>query len=115
MESRIMQSMFLGEVQENEILSIVTKCENKTSTDSDGLDMAMVKRTIDCIINPLTFIFNLSIHSGVFPEKMKVAKVVPLFKNGDVHHFNNYRPVSLLSQFSKILEKWFAQKLNIFF
>lgn len=115
MESRIMQSMFLGEVQENEILSIVTKCENKTSTDSYGLDMAIVKRTIDCIINPLTFIFNLSIHSGVFPEKMKVAKVVPLFKNGDVHHFNNYRPVSLLSQFSKILEKWFAQKLNIFF
>jgi len=45
---------------------------------------------------------------------MKVAKVVPLFKNGDVHHFNNYSPVSLLSQFSKILEKWFAQKLNTF-
>jgi len=91
-------------------LSIVGKCESKTSTDSDGLDMTIVKRTIDCIIKPMTFICNLSIQSGVFPEKMKVAKVVPLFKNGDVHHFNNYRPVSLLSQFSKILEKWFSQK-----
>jgi len=78
-------------------LSIVGKCESKTSTDSDGLDMTIVKRTIDCIIKPMTFICNLSIQSGVFPEKMKVAKVVPLFKNGDVHHFNNYSPVSLLS------------------
>jgi len=76
--------------------------------------MTIVKRTIDCIIKPMTFICNLSIQLDVFPEKMMVAKVVPLFKNGDVHHFNNYRPVSLLSQFSKILEKWFAQKLNTF-
>lgn len=45
---------------------------------------------------------------------MKVAKVIPLYKSGDKHSFNNYRPVSLLSQFSKVLEKLFAQRLDSF-
>ena len=45
---------------------------------------------------------------------MKVAKVIPIFKNGDKHRLNNYRPVSLLSLFSKILEKWFTQKVTVF-
>lgn len=45
---------------------------------------------------------------------MKVAKVIPLFKTGDMHDFSNYRPVSSLSQFSKVLEKVFAQKLDNF-
>lgn len=45
---------------------------------------------------------------------MKVAKVVPLYKDGDKHMFTNYRPISLLSQFSKVLEKKFVQKLDEF-
>lgn len=93
MGSRIMQSMFLEKVSELEVLSIVNKCKNKTSTDSDGLDMTIIKRTIDCIVKPLTYICNLYIQTG-------------LFKTRDKHKFNNYRPVSLLSQFSNILDKW---------
>ena len=45
--------------------------------------------------------------TGVFPDKLKIAKVVPIFKSGENNQYNNYRPVSLLSQFSKILEKAF--------
>ena len=45
---------------------------------------------------------------------MKVAKVIPLYKSGDSHIFNNYRPISLLSQFSKILEKLFVTRLDNF-
>ena len=51
----------------------------------------------------------LNILHGVFPDNMKVAKVVPLFKAGDRSVFSNYRPISLLSQFSKILEKLFNE------
>ena len=51
---------------------------------------------------------------GVFPDNMKVAKVVPLFKAGDRSVFSNYRPISLLSQFSKILEKLFNERLDKF-
>ena len=110
----MVQSMFVDKVSEEEIVLIVTKLKSKTSIDSDGLDMEIVKRTIDCIVKPLCYIFNLSFQTGTFPNKMKVAKVIPLFKTGDKHSFTNYRPVSLLSQFSKILEKIFVEKLDKF-
>ena len=112
--SRVLQSMYLSDISESDILKIVSILQNKTSTDNDGLDMFIIKRTIDCIVEPLCYIFNLSFHTGTFPDKMKVAKVIPFFKEGDKHMFSNYRPVSLLSQFSKILEKIFVQKLDCF-
>ena len=43
---------------------------------------------------------------------MKTAKVIPIFKSGDRHHFTNYRPISVLSQFSKIIEKLFVKRLD---
>lgn len=110
----MLQSLFLGKVNENEIVSILGKFKNKTSTDSDGIDMIILKKTIDFIIEPLCYISNLSFRTGVFPDRMKTAKVTPLFKTGDKRSFTNYRPVSLLSQFSKVLEKVFEKKLDYF-
>uniref|UniRef100_A0A3Q3EDH9 Reverse transcriptase domain-containing protein n=1 Tax=Labrus bergylta TaxID=56723 RepID=A0A3Q3EDH9_9LABR len=76
--------------------------------------MRIVKQVIQGIAKPLTHICNLSFKTGKFPRKMKIAKVIPLYKTGDKHHFTNYRPVSLLPQFSKILKKLFADRLNKF-
>ena len=56
----------------------------------------------------------MSFLNGVFPNKCKIAKVIPLYKNGDIDDFSNYRPVSLLPQFSKILEKLFNNRLKSF-
>ena len=53
--------------------------------------------------------------SGTFPSKMKLAKVIPLYKTGNQNVFTNYRPVSLLSQSSKMLDKLFSEKLDAFF
>lgn len=69
---------------------------------------------IEEISEPLTHIANLSFQLGKFPAKMKVAKVIPLYKTGDKHLFTNYRPVSILPQFSKILEKLFTERLDNF-
>ena len=57
------------------------------------------------LIQQLTFIFNRSLQSGVFPDGWKVAKVIPLFKGGDREKVGNYRPVSLLPLPGKLLEK----------
>lgn len=93
-----MKCIFPGELNESVITSTVMKFKNKTSTDSDGIDMTFVKKTIDCMNKHLSYIFNLSFCTGIFPNGMKIAKVIPLFKAGDKHSFtNNYRPVSLLS------------------
>ena len=67
--------------------------------------MWSVKETIYYISEPLTYIINLSINSGVVPDQMKLARVVPLFKSDDKGLFSNYRPVSVLPIFSKFLEK----------
>ena len=57
------------------------------------------------IIEPLTHLINWSLRSGVFPSELKLAKVVPIFKAGDTSAINNYRPISVLSFFSKVFEK----------
>ena len=56
------------------------------------------------INEPLKHLFDLSKENGIFPEKMKIAKVIPLFKNGDLENITNYRPISVLPCFSKVLE-----------
>ena len=56
----------------------------------------------------------MSFQSGIFPNKMKIAKIIPLFKSGDKDLYSNYRPVSLLPQFSNILEKLFYNRLIAF-
>jgi hypothetical protein len=67
--------------------------------------MFAVKESIDLIIEPLTHIINLSISSGIVPDLMKIARVIPLFKSGDHRLVQNYRPVSVLPIFSKLLER----------
>ena len=63
---------------------------------------------------PLANICNISLMNGIFPDRMKIARVIPLFKNGDVKEFSNDRPVSILPQFSKIVEKVFHNRLMSF-
>ena len=62
-------------------------------------------QTYHCSYKPITALINQSLTTGVFPEKLKTAKVVPIFKKDDIHCFNNYRPISLLPAISKIYEK----------
>ena len=76
--------------------------------------MTLLKRVIIEVADPLTYICNLSLKTGTFPSQMKMAKVIPVYKAGDKHLYTNYRPISLLSQFSKILEKIFAARLDSF-
>ena len=66
--------------------------------------MNVIKEVLDLIVQPLTYITNLSLSSGIVPDQMKIARVVPLFKTGDLSQFTNYRPVSVLPAFSKCLE-----------
>ena len=74
--------------------------------------MYVLSKISDQIVKPLVHIFNLSFSSGIFPSEMKTAKVIPLFKSENRSDFSNYRPISLLSQFSKILEKLFNLRLE---
>ena len=67
----------------------------------------------DLIILPCRII-NMSFLTGIFPEKHKMVKVIPVHKNGSTQDMNNFRPISLLSTFDKIMEKLMHIRLNGF-
>ena len=74
----------------------------------------MVKNITAHVVKPLKYICNVSFNTGLFPNQMKIAKVIPIFKSGEKGVFTNYRPISLLPQFSKILEKLYNDRLDSF-
>ena len=63
----------------------------------------------------LTVIINQSLTTGIFPDKLKIAQVIPLYKKGNAHIFDNYRPISLLPSISKIIEKIVFNQLYDYF
>jgi hypothetical protein len=93
------------------VLKIIQKFKSKASCDIDGISSKMIKFIGREIAIPLSHIFNISLESGLFPEKLKKCRVVPIFKSGNHCECDNYRPISLLSSISKILEKIVADKL----
>ena len=66
------------------------------------------------IINPLVSIINKSLERGYFPNDFKTAKVIPIFKNGDSNQTQNYRPISLLNNLSKLFEKIIYKRVSDF-
>jgi len=93
------------------IQKIIKKLQSKLSVDSNGISTKMIKLIGQEISFPLSHVFNLSLRSGIFPEKLKLCSVIPIFKAGNRLECDNYRPISLLSSISKILEKIVAEKL----
>ena len=108
-------SIFLTPTDENEVLDVVNNLQNKKSPGFDGLDNFLLKKIIIEIIDPLVFSINLSLLNGSVPNAMKCAKVIPLFKKGKRDDISNYRPISLLTSLSKILEKIVYSRLIGFF
>ena len=78
---------------------------NKTSSGHDEINNILLKQIKESIVAPLATIFNESLTNGIFPETMKLAEVVPLYKGKAKNEKANYRPISLLLTVSKILEK----------
>ena len=99
------KSLFLNPTTEQEISRLIDKLPAKKSSGLDGLDNIILKEIKTHITGPLCVIFNKSLETGIFPERMKTAKVVPLYKNKSKHLTTNYRPISLLITISKVLEK----------
>ena len=99
------KSIFLEPTDENEIRKIAFDLPNKSSSGHDRVSNVLLKEIIVQIAEPLSMIFNQSLQNGEFPNDMKLADVVPLYKGKEHYLESNYRPISLLTTISKILEK----------
>ena len=94
------------------ICDILKSMDPKKSKDMDGISLDLLKSIDSAIAKPLAHVFNLSLKNGIFPDKLKVSRIVPIFKLGDKKLCDNYRPISLVSTIAKILEKIVATKLS---
>ena len=101
--SRNSSSVFLTPCTSTELLQLINKLPNKKSCGYDGLSNTLIQEIKHEIIEPLTEIFNKSITSGIFPDSMKHAEVVPLYKSGMKNQTTNYHPISLLITILKLL------------
>lgn len=88
-----------------DVLKVLDSFQPKTSAGWDEVPMSLLKKCGPWVAAPLAYIINYSFETGVFPSKMKLAVVRPIFKKGDRRQCSNYRPISLLTSFSKIIEK----------
>lgn len=108
---QVTESMFVSNVTELDLINVISSLKNRISPGIDNISSSLIKKVYPQIINVLLFLINLSFEKGIFPEKLKVAVVIPLHKQGSKNNCNNFRPISLLSSFSKIYEKLMKQKL----
>ena len=96
-----------------EIHNIIMKIENK-KTSLNNIPIFILKK-ISHVISPLlSDIFNHSINAGLFPDKLKKGRVIPLHKEGAMNDISNYRPITTLSVFSKIFEKLVHKRMTSF-
>ena len=79
----------------------------------DNIGTRLVKLVFPVICYPLLHIYNLSLSTGVVPKKLQIAKVIPVYKKGDADSTCNYRPISLLSIFDKLLRDYHCISMPI--
>ena len=99
--------MKLKNTTTHEIDKIIHSIKFNDSSGYDEISSRILKISAPYVLSPLTFIFNKILSTGVFPERLKFSDVKPLYKKGDTTDFSNYRPISLLASFSKIIYKRF--------
>ena len=95
----------LSTVNREETMKIIKSLKAKKSSGYDGITNKVLKLIGDIVAQPLTNIINDCINNSYFPNKLKEAKVIPLYKKGAKEEVKNYRPISLLPSISKIFEK----------
>jgi hypothetical protein len=107
-------SLFTHPVTEEEVISLAKSLKGKPTSGDDDIPENLVKQCMHLIKGPLTHIYNLSLTSGVFPVLWKTAKVKPLHKKGDKYDMHNYRPISIIPVFAKILERLMCNRITSF-
>ena len=115
-------SFYFDDFSDTEIIDELRRISLVRKSTYESINPSVLLSIADIIAKPLAYIFNLSIRQGVFPDYLKSAKVIPIFKKGSHEDAANYRPISLLSIFDKIFEKLvckrllqFWNKYNIFY
>lgn len=105
------KSIFLNPISQQELILIFKQLKGNSSSGWDDISAKVLQHSHLVLLDPVLHLLNLSLSQGIFPDVLKIAKVIPLFKGGDAFLFTNYRPISILSSLSKIFERVFYNRL----
>ena len=107
-------TVYLMPVVPDEIIKIVNSFPNK-NTHINDIPVFVLKLVLLKISELLSYLFNECISEGIYPDTLKVGRVIPIFKSGDSTNISNYRPISTLLTVNKIFEKILHNRLVCFF
>ena len=105
-------TIFLQPTDKEEIANIISSLNSNKASGPNSIPYRILFLLKNDISKQLADLFNLSFLTGVFPSVLKTAKVVPVFKKNSKLDYSNYRPISLLSNIEKILEKLMYNRLH---
>ena len=105
------ESIFLDPVTPEEVNDIIANLDESKANDSYEIPIKLIKLVRHTLSKPFSIIANSSFTEGVFPDKLKFAKVTPIYKSKSKQEVGNYRPISILPIFRKILEKLMNHRL----
>lgn len=115
LNSPTQQQFSFQEVNAESVSKIIDSLKSKPSYGWDGMSSNLLKTIKNSILESLTLIVNQVLLNGVFPDKLKVAKVTPVFKKGSNKLLSNYRPISVLPAISKVIEKIMHKQIHEYF
>lgn len=107
-------SFYLFPVCSNEVSSAIFELKSSACLDIYDINSKVMKESVDFIIDPLVHLINSCFANGEFPEILKVSKVLPIYKKGDLDCPNNFRPISIIPLFGKIIEIIVKHRLTAF-
>ena len=115
MFGNVQSSFNFSPVTEEDIIQIIDGLDAKKATGHDGISVKLIKKCSDFVIPHLTIMFNNCIATSIFPDVLKIARVIPIYKSGDTGMVSNYRPISILPVLSKVLERLLHKQLYKYF
>lgn len=110
-EEEVNESIFLKPTDINEIKNIIGEMKSSCTPGFDNITKKDITTLFHIVGEKITDIINCVLENRIYPEELKIAKIIPIHKKGAHDDLNNYRPISLLSSFSKILEKILKKRM----
>ena len=111
MGNKVDENFVFKSITPADLLEAAKTLKPKCSFGADFISSKLLKNALPTLVKPICHLFNLSIHTGYIPPEFKIARVIPIYKSDSRHSYNNYRPISLLSSLSKLLEKIVAKQM----
>ena len=105
LQGSVLNSFFLKPASEEEVISVINEMKTNKSTGPNSIPTQILKISNQIICKPLTYLINLYFSEGILPDLLITSNVIPIFKRGKNQDYNNYQPISLISNLNKIKPK----------